>query len=87
MAIVLVVGSLAATLGFLAWLAARVRRRGIGDNVMGPFEEIWHPAAHRFRAEIKVHEERMVPLPSAGDPKRRDRGGVAGPGESRSKSR
>ncbi|AYF26836.1 hypothetical protein CSH63_05065 [Micromonospora tulbaghiae] len=71
MAIVLVVGSLAAALRLLVWLAARVRRRGIGDNVMAPFEEIWHPAAHRIRAEIKVHEERMVPLPSAGDPERR----------------
>ncbi|MCZ7435821.1 hypothetical protein O7598_05385 [Micromonospora sp. WMMC241] len=68
LAIVLVVGCLAGTLGLLAWLAARVRRRGVGDNVMGPFEEIWHPAAHRYRAEVKVHEERVVPLPSAGDP-------------------
>ncbi|MGC4889202.1 hypothetical protein [Micromonospora sp. DT227] len=42
LAIVLVVGVLAAVLGTLAWLAARVRRRGVGDNVMGPFEEIWH---------------------------------------------
>ncbi|MDI5940349.1 MULTISPECIES: hypothetical protein [Micromonospora] len=82
LAIALVGGSLTAILGLLAWLAARVRRRGIGDNVMGPFEEIWHPAAHRFRTEIKVHEERMVPLPSPGDPKRRVRGGVAGPGQS-----
>ncbi|MFG1949767.1 hypothetical protein [Micromonospora sp. NPDC048830] len=82
LAILLVVGSLAATLGFLAWLAVRVRRRGIGGNVMGPFEEIWHPAAHRFRAEIQVHEERMVPLPSAGDRKKRGRGAAAGPGDS-----
>ncbi len=71
MAIVSVVGSLAAILGLLAWLAARVRRRGIGDNVLGPFEEIWHPAAHRYRAEVKVHEERLVPMPSAGDPEQR----------------
>jgi hypothetical protein len=34
---------------------------------MGPFDEIWHPAAHRFRFEIQVQEERMVPLPSPGD--------------------
>lgn len=67
LAVLLVVGCLAAVLGFLAWLASRVRRRGIGDNVMGPFEEIWHPAAHRFRAEIRMHEERMVPPPSADD--------------------
>ncbi|MFG1676903.1 hypothetical protein [Micromonospora sp. NPDC049282] len=75
LAVVLVVGCLAGILGLLAWLAARVRRRGVGDNVMGPFEEIWHPAAHRYRAEVKVHEERMVPLPSTGDPRRRRRGG------------
>ncbi|PTA47121.1 hypothetical protein [Micromonospora sp. RP3T] len=71
LAIVLVVGVLAAVLGCLAWLAARVRRRGVGDNVMGPFEEIWHPAAHRFRAEIQVYEERMAPLPPAEGPGRR----------------
>ncbi|WFE41727.1 hypothetical protein [Micromonospora sp. WMMD998] len=71
LAIVLVAGCLATVVGLLAWLAARVRRRGIGDNVMGPFEEIWHPAAHRFRAEIRAHDERVVPLPSAGDPERR----------------
>ncbi|SCG74484.1 hypothetical protein [Micromonospora humi] len=77
LAIVLVVGCLAGTLCLLAWLAARVRSRGVGDNVMGPFEEIWHPAAHRYRAEIKVHEERVAPLPPAGDPGRRGRGGSA----------
>jgi hypothetical protein len=67
LAILLVVGCLAAFLGVLAWLASRVRRRGVGDNVMGPFEEIWHPAAHRYRAEIQVYEERTVPMPAAGD--------------------
>ena len=71
LAIVLVVGVLAAVLGSLAWLAVRVRSRGVGDNVMGPFEEIWHPAAHRFRAEIQMYEERTVPLPPAEDPRRR----------------
>ncbi|MGW5673180.1 hypothetical protein [Micromonospora sp. NPDC003776] len=71
-AILLVVGVLAAVLAALAWLGSRVRRRGVGGDVMGPFDEIWHPAAHRFRAEIEVHEERVVPLPSAdGRPNRR----------------
>ncbi|MEV0004075.1 hypothetical protein AB0H28_17550 [Micromonospora sp. NPDC050980] len=79
LAVLLVVGCLAGVLGLLAWLAARVRRRGVGDNVMGPFEEIWHPGAHRFRAEIKVYEERVVPLPPAADPKRRERGGSISP--------
>lgn len=51
----------------LVWLGRRVRRRGVGGEVMGPFEEIWHPAAHRARLEIEVREERMVPLPSPDD--------------------
>jgi hypothetical protein len=62
-----VAGSLAAILGALVWLGRRVRRRGVGGALMGPFDEIWHPAAHRFRFEIQVQEERMVPLPSPGD--------------------
>ncbi|WBB55544.1 hypothetical protein [Verrucosispora sp. WMMD573] len=62
-----VVACLAAILGVLAWLGGRVRRRGIGGAIMGPFEEIWHPAAHRSRLEIRVQEERMVPKPSPDD--------------------
>lgn len=34
---------------------------------MGPFEEMWHPAATRYRTEIRVQEERMTPRPSADD--------------------
>ncbi|MGI5215181.1 hypothetical protein [Plantactinospora sp. CA-290183] len=71
-----VVCCLAAILGGLAWLGSRARRRGVGGEVMGPFEEIWHPAAERFRAEIRVQEERMVPMPSPGDPDNRRRGGI-----------
>ncbi|MFE0528527.1 hypothetical protein ACFW0V_13090 [Micromonospora parva] len=67
-------GCVAAILWALWWLASRVRRRGIGSEVMGPFEEMWHPAAHRFRAEIRVHETRTVPMPPQGG-KRDGRGG------------
>ncbi|MFE9192327.1 hypothetical protein ACFYL6_22265 [Micromonospora sp. NPDC007208] len=59
-------GCVAAVLGILWWLASRVRRRGIGGEVLGPFEEMWHPAAHRFRAEILVQETRTVPTPPQG---------------------
>ena len=62
--------SLAAILGTLVWLGRWVRRRGIGGGIMGPLDEIYHPAAHRFRLEIQVHEERMVPMPSADDQRR-----------------
>ncbi|MEU8181391.1 hypothetical protein AB0B86_11560 [Micromonospora sp. NPDC049047] len=67
-------GCVAAVLGILWWLASRVRRRGIGGEVMGPFEEIWHPAAHRLRAEIRVQESRTVPMPAQGGKKRPESG-------------
>ncbi|MEE6258094.1 hypothetical protein [Plantactinospora sonchi] len=72
--VLVLAATLVAILAGLTWLGIRVRRRGAGGDVMGPFEEIWHPAAHRYRAEIRVHEERMVPTPSPGDLDSRQRG-------------
>jgi hypothetical protein len=72
-------GGFAAVMGGLVWLGSRVRRRGVGGAVMGPFDEIYHPAAHRFRFEIEVQAQRMVPLPSPEDQRRRP-GHTAGPG-------
>jgi hypothetical protein len=46
----------------LWWLAVRVRRRGGGD-VLGPFDELWHPAAHRTRIEIQEQAERRTTTP------------------------
>lgn len=54
-------------LGLLAWAAARSRRRGIGASMMGPFEELWHPAAAESRIELRVQNERKSPLPSPED--------------------
>lgn len=62
-----VTGAMVAVAGGLAWLGSRLRRRGVGSDVMGPFEEIWHPAAHRARLELRVYEERTVPAPSPDD--------------------
>jgi hypothetical protein len=59
-------GVLAAILGALVWLGRRVRRRGVGGGLMGPIDEIYHPAAHRFRFEVQVQEQRLVPLPATG---------------------
>jgi len=36
--------------------------------VAGPFEEIWHPAAHRARIDIEIQDDRKAPIPSPGDP-------------------
>lgn len=65
MATVLVVGTM---LGGLWWVARRAKGRAVSGAVSGPFEEIWHPAAHRARVEIQVQDERVVPNPQPGDP-------------------
>jgi hypothetical protein len=62
-----VAGYLAAAVGSLVWLAARVRRRGIGGGFVAPVEEIFRPTAHLSRIEIEVQNERMVPMPSPED--------------------
>lgn len=67
---------LAGVLVLLMRLAARVRRRGVGDAVLGPAEEIWHPNAREYRFVIRAQAERKVPIPSPGDrpaPRRRTR--------------
>jgi hypothetical protein len=51
----------------LARIASRVRRRGGGSPLMSPFDEIWHPAAHRARIETDTQEERPAPSPLPGD--------------------
>jgi hypothetical protein len=53
------------------WLARRVRRIGVGGGLMGPIDEIYRPAAHHVRQEAQAHEERVLPLSSAGDLSRR----------------
>jgi hypothetical protein len=67
LAFLTVYGGLAAIVGGLGWVAVRARRRGVGAGVMGVFDEIWHPAAQRYRVEIQVQAERMVPMPSPED--------------------
>ena len=53
----------------LALLARRVRRRGAagGYSLMGPFDEVWHPAALDARLDVVAQEERPAPAPSPGD--------------------
>jgi hypothetical protein len=51
----------------LPWLARRVRRRGVGGDVLGPFEEMWHPAAHRARMDSQIQEERRDETASPDD--------------------
>lgn len=59
-------------MGSLGWVARRARRRRMG-GLVGPFEEIRHPAAHRSRLAVEVQEDRMVPMPSADEQEHGDR--------------
>jgi hypothetical protein len=63
-----VAGFFAAALGGCVALAVRIRRRRLGGGLLGPLDEAWHPAAHRYRLEIEAHEERMLPVAPADDP-------------------
>ena len=59
-AVLVVAVVLAAVVGALLWLAARVRRRGIGANVMAAVDEVWRPTAHQSYHEIRAQSERGV---------------------------
>lgn len=62
-----VAGGFGAILAALAWLGYRLRRRDAGGALMGPVDEIYHPAAHRFRYEIQAQAQRLTPKPSPDD--------------------
>lgn len=51
----------------LAWPAARVRRRGGGESLLQPFDEIWHPTAYHARLEVEAQQEQPAPSPAPGD--------------------
>jgi hypothetical protein len=68
------VAALALVLGCLAWLASRTRRSGVGREIMGPVDLIYRPHTHQINREIQIQEERLVAMPSPGDPLKRSRG-------------
>jgi hypothetical protein len=71
------VGVFAAVLGCLAWLAARLRRRGVGREIMGPIDLIYRPHAQHLNIELQAQEQRMAPMPSPDDPLRPRQGGMS----------
>jgi hypothetical protein len=65
---------LAALIACLVWLAARVRRRGAGRELMAPVDLIYRPHTHLLNQEIVIQDQRAAETPAPGDPLRR-RGG------------
>jgi hypothetical protein len=65
---IVILGSLALVVALLAWIASRARGRRAGGAVLGAVDEIFHPAAHRPRIEVREQVEREVARPPAGDP-------------------
>ena len=58
--------TLAPILAALVWLAQRVRRSGVGAQVMGPIDQVFNADGHRYRQVIEVQDQRMV-APSGAD--------------------
>jgi len=69
MAILMTAAVFGVALGGLAWIAARVRRRGVsgGYSLMGVFDELWNPAAVHSRYEVVAQDEQPAPAPLPGD--------------------
>jgi hypothetical protein len=64
------VAVLAAICWVLLRLAARVRRRGAGRDLMGPIDLLYRPHTHEINVAMRTQEERMVESPSPGEPPR-----------------
>ncbi|WP_412541898.1 hypothetical protein R8Z50_04935 [Longispora sp. K20-0274] len=56
----------------LAWLALRVRRRGISSPALGVFDEIYRPTAAESRIEIQIQAEWQDPTETPDRPTRPD---------------
>lgn len=80
-----VTGALAAVMGFFAWLASLVRRRGLAGAAvraaMASYDEAFRVTAHDAHYEIQAQADRKVPMALPGDPWRPIRGGDGPAGE------
>jgi hypothetical protein len=67
----ILIGGLAVVLGFLAWLAARIRRRGLAGGALSAalasYEEAFRVTAHESHVEIRAQAERKAPILSPDD--------------------
>jgi hypothetical protein len=62
----ILLGALAVVLGFFAWLAVRVRRRGLAGGAMSAalasYEEAFRVTSHEAHIEIRAQAERKAPI-------------------------
>ncbi|MFF8724983.1 hypothetical protein ACF073_00655 [Streptomyces sp. NPDC015171] len=62
----ILIGALAAVLGFFTWLAARIRRRGLAGGAMSAalasYEEAFRATAHDSYVEVRARADRKAPL-------------------------
>jgi len=65
---VITLGSLALIIAGFPWIAARVRRRGIGAGLLEPIQDMWDPAVYREQLTQQDQLERKAPTPAPGDP-------------------
>ncbi|WP_078973547.1 hypothetical protein [Streptomyces sp. MMG1533] len=67
----ILIGGLAAVLGLFAWLASRIRRRGLAGGAMSAalasYEEAFRITAHESHVEIRAQAERKAPVLSPDD--------------------
>ncbi|THA70565.1 hypothetical protein E6R60_29880 [Streptomyces sp. A0642] len=65
-------GTLAAVLGCFAWLAARVRKRGLAGSAMraamASYDEAFRVTAHDSYHEMQAQRERQAPMASPDGP-------------------
>ena len=82
--LLVVAGAIAAIMGFFAWLASVVRRRGLAGTAiraaMASYDEAFHVTAYDSHYEIRAQAERKVPIVSPDDPWKPSRGGIDQPG-------
>ena len=61
LAFLAVFAAFVAVAGALMWLATRVRRRGVGGDVMAIVDQVFRPTAHQSHYELRAQEERRAP--------------------------
>ena len=65
---VVTLAPLALVIAAFPWIAARVRRRGIGAGLLEPIQDMWDPTVYREQLANQTQLERKAPAPAPDDP-------------------